>query len=339
MVIVVAAFAAPSPALARADEPPRVEFQIVTEQGLTPATTQKWYKTLTDLKVAGLRIRGETPGDEPKIERAGTSDRPIYRVMGRINGRGMLVVPGGQFNSADSAKIARWIRDLSNDGVQGVTQRRSAFGLTRDQLEEVTKDLMRPVEFSTKGMSPMDAARKILGALKLKATVHTEVKQALAADDPVRDELQGLSSGTALAAILRPAGAALVPFKPQGAPVQLQLVNASGVTDLWPVGWPTEKQPAKVAPKLFEFLNAEIEGVSAAEALEAIRGRLDAQFLFDHNNLVRHRIDLSRLVAVPARRTYYSKVLQQVLFNAGLKYELRVDENEKPFFWITTLKQ
>jgi hypothetical protein len=32
-------------------------------------------------------------------------------------------------------------------------------------------------------------------------------------------------------------------------------------------------------------------------------------------------------------------VLAQVLFKAGLKYELRVDENEKPFLWITTLKQ
>jgi hypothetical protein len=28
-----------------------------------------------------------------------------------------------------------------------------------------------------------------------------------------------------------------------------------------------------------------------------------------------------------------------VLFKAGMKYELRVDENDKPFFWIATLKR
>ena len=52
----------------RAAEPPRVEFEIVTQEGLTPATTQKWYQTLTELKVAALRIRGERPADQPKIE-------------------------------------------------------------------------------------------------------------------------------------------------------------------------------------------------------------------------------------------------------------------------------
>jgi hypothetical protein len=86
-------------------------------------------------------------------------------------------------------------------------------------------------------------------------------------------------------------------------------------------------------------LNAEIEGVSAAEAIEAIRGRLGVPFLLDHNNLALRRIDLATEVAVPAKRSYYSRVLEHVLFKAGLKYELRVDENEKPFVWITTLKR
>jgi hypothetical protein len=223
--------------------------------------------------------------------------------------------------------------------VAGVTEGKSAFGLTRPQLEEVTKDLMRPVTFSTKGMPPTDAARKIAGALRLKLTVDNAVKLALAADDPVREELLGLSSGTALAAILRPAGAALVPIKADSQPVQLRLIAGQQAQEIWPIGWPAEQPPAKVVPKLFEFLNAEIEGVTAAEAIDAIRQRLEVPMLFDHNNMVLHRIDLDKLVAVPARRTYYSRVLAQVLFKAGMKYELRVDENEKPFLWITTLKR
>jgi hypothetical protein len=322
-----------------AAEPPRVEFELVTQEGLTPATTQKWYQTLTELKVAGLRIRGESPTDQPKIDEAGTRDRPVYRVTGRINARGVLVVPGGQFTTDDRAKIARWIRELANNGVGGVTERKSAFGLTRQQLEEGTGDLMRPVTFSTKGLPPTDTARKIAGALRLKLAVDNDVKRALAADDPLRDELLGLSSGTALAAILRPAGAALIPVKPDGQPVQLRLVASENAEEIWPIGWPSEQPPAKALPKLFEFLNAEIEGVSAAEAIEAIRQRLEAPILFDHNNMVLHRVDLDKQVAVPARRTYYSRVLEQVLFKAGLKYELRVDENAKPFLWITTLKR
>jgi hypothetical protein len=323
----------------RAAEPPRIEFEIVTNQGLPPVTTQKWYKTLTDLKVAGLRIRGETSGDQPKIEETGAKDRQVFRVMGRIDARGTLILPGGRFTTADAPKIARWIHELSNNGVEGVTQRKEAFGLTRGQLAEVTKDLTRPVAFSTKGVKPTDAVQKIVASLRLKATLDDETERALIADEPVREELEGLSSGTALAAILRPAGAALIPVKPGGEPVQYRLIGAQIANETWPVGWPPEQPRGKVAPKLIELLNAEIDGFSAAEAIEAIRGRLGLPLLFDHNNLVRHRIDLATLVAVPAKRTYYGKVLDQVLFKVGLKYELRVDENDKPFLWITTLKR
>jgi hypothetical protein len=121
-------------AAGRAAEPAHVEFEIVTEQGLTPVTTQKWYQALTNLKVAGLRIRGETSGDQPKIDESGAKDRRVYRVTGRIDSRGTLTLPGGRFTTADAPKIARWIRELSNNGVEGVTERRGAFGLTSGQL-------------------------------------------------------------------------------------------------------------------------------------------------------------------------------------------------------------
>jgi hypothetical protein len=42
---------------------------------------------------------------------------------------------------------------------------------------------------------------------------------------------------------------------------------------------------------------------------------------------------------VPGRRMSYSQVLNRVLGQAGLRYELRVDENEKPLVWITTVKR
>ena len=115
-----------------------MDFEIVTEPGLTPATTQKWYKTFTDLKVGGLRIRSQAADDEPNIEQSGTKDRPVFHVIGRITTRGMLIVPGGQFNIDDRAQIARWIAELSKNGVEGVSERKGAFGLTKKQVADVT---------------------------------------------------------------------------------------------------------------------------------------------------------------------------------------------------------
>lgn len=326
---------------ATAAPPPKtnVEFELVTDKGLPPTVTQRWYKTMTDLGVTGLRIRVAQPADEPKITPAGDKKNPSYRVVGRIDARGTLSLPGGRFSTGDVAQISKWIKELGNNGVAGVTENKTAFGLTKEQLETVMADLARPVEFSTKGLKPNEAAGKLTRSLSIKTAVHDKVKRAIAEDDPVREELRGLSTGTALAALLRPAGAILQPTKPDGGEVQYLIAVAGDGEESWPIGWPTDKPPAKLAPKLFEFLNAEIDGIPAVEAIEAIQARLELPFLMDHNKIALHKIDLNKEVSVPSKRTYYSKVLEQSLYKAGLKYELRVDENDRPLLWITTLKQ
>jgi hypothetical protein len=316
-----------------------VEFELVTERGFPPASTQKWFETFTDLKAAGVRIRTAQPADKPKIDVTGKKDSPRYKVVGTITARGVLVVPGGQFTLNEGPKIAKWMRELANNGVEGVTTAKTAFGLTKTQLDQITGDLKQPVEFSTKGMKAIDAARKLTAALKIKTAVADEAKRGLAEDDPVRDELRGLSTGTALAAVLRPAGAILRPAKPEGGELSYRIESSNANSESWPIGWPSDAPPAKLVPKLFEFLNAEIDGVTAAEAIDAIGGRLEVPLLFDHNNMARHRIDLAKEISLPAKRTYYSKVLDQVLFAVDLKYEIRVDENDKPFLWITTVKR
>jgi hypothetical protein len=337
-ILTVALIALGSGSLATAADA-HVEFELVTEKGFPPASTQKWFQTFTDLKVAGVRIRAAQPADKPKIDVAGKKESPRYKVVGTITARGVLVVPGGQFTVNDGPRIAKWMRELTNNGVEGVTTAKTAFGLTKTQLDQVTSDLKRPVEFSTKGIKPTDVAKKLVAGLKIKTTLHGDAKRALDEDDPVRDELRGLSSGTALAAVLRPAGAMLRPTKPAGGEVGYRIEPSDANADSWPIGWPSDAPASKLAPKLFEFLNAEIEGVTASEAIDAIGQRLEVPLLFDHNNMARHRIDLAKEITLPGKRTYYSKVLDQVLFAVGLKYELRVDENDKPFLWITTVKK
>ncbi len=63
-----------------ADEPkPKVSFEIVTQPGIPPTATQQWYQALTDLKIAGLRIRTGAEGDKPQVKRQGTAARRCTR--------------------------------------------------------------------------------------------------------------------------------------------------------------------------------------------------------------------------------------------------------------------
>ncbi len=327
-----------SAAATAAGATPRVELVILAEA--TPATVangRKWAELLTGLGVADIQIRAPQPADQPGIESRGTPKSPSFRVVGTLNGT-RLSVPGQQFSLNDRAGVAKWLKELGENGVAGVTERKGAFGLLAKQLVDVHDDLAQPVAFATKGLSAPEVVEKIDAQLKLKLDVSADAAKALADDDPVRDELTGLSCGTALAAVARPAGAILQPQKPVGGELEYVLVKATAGAETWPIGWPPEQSDAKVLPQLLDSLTVEIKDVSAATAIAALQTRFKVPFLFDHNLLAKQRIDLSKNVALPPKKMLYASALRQVLFQTGLKYSVRVDDAGAPLVWITTLK-
>jgi hypothetical protein len=111
-------------------------------------------------------------------------------------------------------------------------------------------------------------------------------------------------------------------------------------TAVWPVGLPADSRRRELLPILFEFLNVEIDGVSVGETVESIAGRMGVPVVYDRLALSHFEVDPAEVAAsMPAKRTSYSLLLQKVLFQARLKYELRVDDAGNPFVWITTIKR
>ena len=154
----------------------------------------------------------------------------------------------------------------------------------------------------------------------------------------VAEQLEGLSSGSALAYVLRPAGYCLT-VRPGARGPTVEVARARRGQEVWPVGWEPEEKKPKTMPALYEFHNVNIQNVSAERALNAIGRILKTPVLIDHNALARHGIDPAEaMVSYPRSRTTYSLVLRRILFQAKLKYELRVDESGSPLLWITTLK-
>jgi hypothetical protein len=314
----------------------RVEIEVLTRPSLNAATaSQKWMKSLADLGFGNVQFRPAQAGDRIDVQGA---DGGIVRVTAQLDEHGILVTPGGQFAISDSAKLKKWLADLQTGGVEGIGQSRTAFGFTRNQLDQARQSLAAPVGFATKGMSAAKALEQICAGLKAKVTVEPAIERAIAADEPVRDELEDVASGTALAAIVRPAGGVLIPHYADGN-LELQLTATKEVGDSWPIGWPPgEKDEGKIIPALFEFIKVEIVDTPAKEAIDAIQVRLKTPFLYDYNNMARNRIDLAKKVKMPAGKTFYKKILDHVLFQAGLKCEIRLDDAGKPIVWVTTQK-
>lgn len=320
--------------------PPRVSFELLTEDGFSARGSHEWMAFLKDFGLSGIRVRTAQPGDAIEVQKRGTDAAPAFHVIGVLTARGALRLPGGEFRLGDKDGLSKWLAKLQEGGEEGLHEQPGEFGLTAKQLVAVHDALAVPVTVRTRGQKTYDVLRQIAGAVSLGFVSEPQVRQVMGGEEVVLDELQGLSAGTALAAALRPLGLVLVPQKQAGGQLKLWIADVRQTPASWPVGWPPQKPPRETLPDLFTFLNVEIADTPLLEALEAVRERLKVPLLFDYNALARQRIDLAQVkVSLPSGRTYYQRILDRVLNQAKLKGELRLDEAGHPFFWISTLKQ
>ena len=317
----------------------RVELDLFIEERVPLTGQQDWLQQLAKLGVTKLRIHAKGPDDKVGVEVRGTESSPIYVVRGAINSNNDLVLPGGRYSLRTAGQAAKWLSDLARKGPAQKPEETAAFGLTPDQFEAVRFALSRPVGFATQGAGRAALIQKLAERIGLPVKIEPGLLQT-AGDDPVADELSGLSGGTAMACVLRPAGLCLVPRRTEQGEVECVIVASQPKLEVWPIGWESKKTDRALVPAISEKFKANVQNVSVTTVLDALAKRLKAPFLLDHNALARHGIDPQKtLVSVPPGQTTYNQLLRGVLSQAKLKSELRVDEAGKPFFWVTTVKK
>ena len=90
-------------------------------------------------------------------------------------------------------------------------------------------------------------------------------------------------------------------------------------------------------PGLYESHNINVQNVSAATALDAIGRRLESRCSTTARRWPSPKIDPGKaMVSFPQKRATYSMALRSMLFCAKLKFEVRYDDANSPFLWITT---
>jgi hypothetical protein len=335
MVAMILLFAAVLPTAWAAGQ---VQLELVGDARGAALSFQDWVQALGGAGIKNVRLRSVADVGKVGIEVQGTADHPLYIVTGQVISRDELLLPGARFKRSEVKRLAAWLDDLAQNGPPDKRPKIVAFGLTAAQFDQVKKDLAAPVGFTTQGLARSDAVAKI--ARKLKLPIRFEDDWAkTSSDEKVEDELTEISCGTALACLLRPAGYCLVP-QTTGNEINYSVVNAqSSIKEIWPVGRTPEKPLPEILPGLFEFLNVNVQNVSAATALEAIGKRLKTPVLYDHIALSKYKIDPAKATVSFARaRSNYSMALGKMLFPAGLQFEVRLDEAGTAFLWISTLK-
>jgi hypothetical protein len=336
----VAAFAilAATPAPARAAS--TIEVELLTEKGFPFDGTRAWLDLFVGLGIKNIRINAAQIGDEVKVVTRGTDASPTYHITGILAADGSLHLSGGRFKLSDKRKLGGWLKEVAEFGPKGEKKPKlAAFGLPEEKFAKLKGDLAQTVGFSTKGAHADEVVARIAAPLSHRLTIDASAAKALGGGETVLDELSGIASGSALAAAVRPAGLVLV-TRQTGEEIELVITSSKGAKDNWPIGWASETAPAKLLPETIKAINVDIEeDTELATMLKILADKVKAPMLFDHNNVVRKGIDLaSAKVALPPERLTYSNVLRKVLYQANLKYEIRVDEADKPFLWISPLR-
>lgn len=315
---------------------PSVDIELLTERGVSMDMPQKWIETMKAVPNATLRIRSASGDERETVENRGTESAPRYHVVGLLTARNRLRLPGAEFSPGDRTAISTWFEKLRAEGPRQPDEGTAAFGLSSEQLVKFHDLLAKPVDFATKGQRAGDMARQMVKSTEMPFEVTAEAKAAFARNETVEDELQGLTCGTALAAVLRPLGLVFAPRRNGPKTLQLVIAETRQLEEFWPVGWPAQDSPYKVAPTLYEKLNVEIKDTALTEALTVIQGRVKIPFLYDQNSMARLGVNLDEIkVSYPKGRALYRKIVDQILFQARLNSELRVDEAGTPFLWIT----
>jgi hypothetical protein len=332
---------------------PLVELEIATEQGVQITAPQEWLQLMTNIGIEHVRIRAMRAGDEPKVVDQGKVAGARFHVVGILTRGDQLRLPGRIFSRSDRGQLEDYLAQLAADGAESVTAVRGRFGLTEKEMRAVLAELTQPVNFETKGQSLRTVIDRCQSKLATKFVLDADANSDVRAASPVVDEVKGMSAGTALAIVLRSNGLVMRPEKHRGQPVVYRIArlaadelahstigrlsgDEAAAMQNWPIGWEFNKTPGDVAPSLSEFLNAEIDGYTLAEALGAIEPRAKIRFYVDHAVLKAKQIDPTKIqVKIARTRTSYKRVIDRVLAQARLGGQLRVDEAGTPFLWIT----
>jgi hypothetical protein len=335
---------------ANAATSPAIELELVTERGVQITAPQEWLQLLAGIGIEHVQIRGGGEGDQPQITNRNSGRTATYHVVGVLTSKGQLQLPGGTFTKTDRAKLKDYFAQLGADGADAVAAPHIRFGLTEKELTAVLADLAQPIDFETKDLTPRAFLDRLQTKLTFKPSIDADAEQTLRAASPAVDDFKAVSAGTALAITLRNCGLVMRPEKKRGQPVAYSIVVAgpdvvrarmlgkmtSPDMQYWPIGWQSEKSPGEMAPALFQSRNAEIDGFSLQEALDAIAPLVKIPMYFDRAALKAHQVDPTMLQVKLARtKTSYKRVIDRILSQAHLASEMRTDEAGVPFLWIT----
>ncbi|MCG6157116.1 hypothetical protein [Rubinisphaera margarita] len=319
-----------------------VKFELLLSRERTNGLAgQQWAEIFRQLEVP-VRVRQPLFNDKSGIEQQTFGTTRRVTATGLLDPGGDIVFPDRRFSRNDVGKLREWIEELRTYGAQGAPTGQPLWGMTQAQFDVLHAAMQKPVEASTKDLD-LTAAIVALGLPeKYPLTFSVAAKAEIGPVEdiaPVKNDVTGFAKGTAFALLLREYGVAFSPKRLPDESVILQVETAEEIDRAWPIGWDPDSlglSRLHLARDFFLPMAIEIDKMTMTQMLDECREATKLPVLVDGLALDSLNYDFNRIVVdYPRRRTSWSLALRTLVGKLQLTQELRVDENNKPFVWIT----
>jgi hypothetical protein len=316
-----------------------VDFRIQVSQELDKQVVLAWINLLKELGASGI---SQVPGT-PALPRNGEKVDSPFQAAGanRVQVNAMLGPSGNLFigtdgyRVADRSKLAALIRAIQSDGVPGPDPTAPMWGLGRAQVDLLQVELKSPSRFDLKDR-PFDA---FMGDLRDRVKLDIQVSpeaQTAAKSLKLNAATGELSLGCALAYVLGQHGLAWEPRQSKNGTVAVLIMPRENSKRPWPVGLAPEQLPGNIAPNLMVSARYQTTNTPLREVLDAFREQLKMDVLLDSATLAERDVNPDKLtstIQIPSGT--FASAIRKTLNQMGLKYELRIDEGNRAFLWVT----
>ena len=314
---------------------PPVEIEVIHEGPRSILAPQEWAEILGRVGFARVSIRGRRSGDALGVKNIGSAQRPRYRVTAFLRNDKIVLPPSSQFSKRELGNIKAWMHQLQKGGTDASSSLQEPFGLSAAELDLVRQQMAGHVQITTKGKQRSEVIGQLVAGQRFSVVIGGTIRQKLDRTQSVPEELAGLATGTALAALLRPAGLGL---QPSWDKATWSVVKKKADNQVWPVGWDSDQSAARTVPVLGKEVETQVVTLPLNTALDQLADRMGIQILLDYRELEKKSINPKDPVSMRAGRFLYSAVIRHLLRQHKLTFAVRLDDSAQPFLWVSTFE-
>jgi len=315
----------------------QVNVSVYRMLGVPKSAVLMWVGQLRSAGADGVSEK-LTPADPD--DSGGIRSGPYRRIEVRaiIDLHGHLIVGRYVFRPGDINSLRKFLNKLKREGVPKPDPAAPLWGLTEKQFDRLQEALSKPSQFSL----DREPLPKFIERFEESAGVPVSMSEAVkqrAETTRITAETGRIALGTAAAYCFSLVDLAFEPRADAEGNLSLVIMRSSESIRPWPIGLKPESMRNKVAPQLFNFIELQTIDTPLDQIVEAIRKNLDLEVLLDLPAMKAAGIDPAKLRSTAKLpRSTWSSAIRRVLKPLGLVYELRIDEANRPFLWITVSK-